>query len=54
MMFVVKGKMRFLYGEKEFILDEGDCIFFDSSVPHNGFSRDTNEVECLIAIYTPD
>jgi len=54
MMFVVNGKMRFLYGEKEFILDEGDCIFFDSSIPHNGFSCDTNKVECLIAIYTPD
>ena len=53
MMFVVKGKLRFFYGEQEFILVEGDCIFFDSSIPHNGFSCDTNEVECLIAIYTP-
>jgi transcriptional regulator with XRE-family HTH domain len=54
MLFVIKGKMRFLYNEEEYILDEGDCVFFDSSLPHNGFSRDNNEVECLIAIFTPD
>jgi transcriptional regulator with XRE-family HTH domain len=53
MLFVIKGKMRFLYGDKEYMLDPGDCVFFDSSVPHNGFSRDAKEVECLIAIYTP-
>ncbi len=54
MLFVLKGKMKFLYGDEEFNLNEGDCVFFDASIPHNGFSRDNNEVQCLIAIYTPE
>lgn len=54
MLFVLRGKMRFLYGEEEFTLESGDCVFFDASIPHNGFSCDNREVQCLIAIYTPE
>ena len=54
MLFVLKGKMKFLYDDEEFILEKGDCVFFDSSIPHNGFSCDNKKVECLIAIYTPE
>lgn len=54
MLFVLRGKMRFTYGEKSYVLEEGDCVFFDASVPHNGFSLEDKEVECLIAVYTPE
>lgn len=34
MEFVLKGKMKFVIGNKTEILNEGDCVYFDSSNPH--------------------
>lgn len=53
MLMVLKGKMEFYYGDQRFLLDEGDCLYFDASVPHNGFCREGDQVECLLVIYTP-
>ncbi len=54
MLFVLSGKMRFMYGGEEYKLNKGDCIFFDANVPHHGYSLDGKDVECLMAIYTPE
>jgi mannose-6-phosphate isomerase-like protein (cupin superfamily) len=53
MLLILKGKMEFYYDDQKFLLDEGDCLYFDASVPHNGFCRDGDKVECLLVIYTP-
>ena len=50
MIFVLKGKFKLKYGEKEYILDEGDFTYFDSSVPHMGFCEEGDQVETLIVI----
>jgi mannose-6-phosphate isomerase-like protein (cupin superfamily) len=34
MLFVLEGIMKFFYGDKDFIVEEGDCIYFDANVPH--------------------
>lgn len=34
MELVIKGKMKFVIGNKTEILNEGDCVYFDSSNPH--------------------
>lgn len=34
MEFVIKGKIKFVIGNKTEILNEGDCVYFDSSNPH--------------------
>jgi transcriptional regulator with XRE-family HTH domain len=52
-LFVLEGTMKFFHGEKELILEEGDCIYFDSGIPHNAVCLGDKEVKCLIAIYTP-
>ncbi len=54
MLFVLKGSMKFLFGDEEYVLREGDCVFFDAGIPHNGFSLEDRETQCLIAIYTPE
>jgi transcriptional regulator with XRE-family HTH domain len=36
LFYVLEGKIRFLYGDKEYLLKEGDCLYFDSSIPHRG------------------
>jgi len=52
MLFVLQGKMRFKYGDRKFVLEEGDCVYFDSSIPHTGETVDDEELKCLIVIYS--
>ena len=51
-LFVLQGRMLFLHGDKEFILEEGDCVYFDASIPHYGEVYEAEkELKCLIVIY---
>jgi transcriptional regulator with XRE-family HTH domain len=52
MLFVLQGKMRFKYGDKEFVLEEGDCVYFDSSILHTGEPVGDEPLKTLIVIYT--
>jgi len=45
--------MKFLLGNREHTLEEGDCIYFDSSFPHFGESVGCLEAKCFMVIYTP-
>jgi transcriptional regulator with XRE-family HTH domain len=38
MVFVLKGKIKLIYGDKFFILREGDTAYFNPSIPHRGES----------------
>ena len=51
MLFVLQGKMRFKYGSREFALDKGDCIYFDSGVAHIGQPIGDDPVKILIVLY---
>jgi transcriptional regulator with XRE-family HTH domain len=31
---ILEGRLKAVIGEEEIILEEGDCIYFDSSIPH--------------------
>lgn len=53
MMLVIQGSMRFYYGDKEYLLYKGDCVYFDSSTPHYGLPADNREVKCIMVIYVP-
>jgi len=53
MLMVLQGALKFLWGENEYLVEEGDCIYFDSGIPHRGISVGEDEVKCLIVIYTP-
>jgi len=54
MLFVIEGTMKFFYGEKELNVEEGDCVYFDGSIPHYGICDGNKEVKCLMVIYTPE
>ena len=32
--YVLEGRIKVAFGERDFILDEGDCFYFDPTVPH--------------------
>ncbi len=53
MLYVLEGKSRFFYGDKEYILEEGDCLYFNSAVPHYGEALGDKEFKCLLVIYSP-
>jgi transcriptional regulator with XRE-family HTH domain len=53
MLLVIEGTMRFLHGEDEYIVETGDCVYFDSSVPHFGRPADDRDVKCVMVIYVP-
>ena len=50
MLFILEGTMKFFHGEREFIVEEGDCIYFDSGIPHYGICQEDKEVKCLMVI----
>lgn len=54
MLFVLEGVMKFFYGDQVFIAEEGDCLYFDSSIPHYGICQGNKETKCLMVIYTPE
>lgn len=53
MLFVLEGTMKFFHGEKELIVEQGDCIYFDAGIPHYGICQGNKEVKCLMVIYAP-
>ena len=53
LLFVLEGTMRFQYNNQEYIVEQGDCIYFDASLPHFGESRGDKKVRCLMVIYNP-
>ena len=53
-LFVLEGTMKFFHGDLELIAEEGDCLYFDASVPHHGICQGKKEVKCLMVIYTQE
>jgi transcriptional regulator with XRE-family HTH domain len=53
LLFVLEGKTNFFYGDKKYLLREGDCIYFDSSFPHRGEGVGKKPARALVVIYTP-
>ena len=35
-LFVIQGRMKFIHGAETVIAETGDCVYFDSSIPHFG------------------
>jgi transcriptional regulator with XRE-family HTH domain len=53
-LMVLEGTMRFMHGEREFLVEEGDCIYFDASIPHFGIAEESKPVKCLMVIFSED
>lgn len=51
LLFVLKGTMRFIYGDNEYIVEEGDCVYFDGNVPHHGEAYGGEEAVCLMVMH---
>ena len=51
MIMVLEGTMRFTHGDQEFLVEEGDCIYFDASVPHRGIADGSEPAKGLMVIF---
>ncbi len=52
LLYVLEGKTNFFYGEKKYLLREGDCVYFDSSIPHRGEGVGKKPAKALVVIYS--
>ncbi|MBL7226270.1 MAG: cupin domain-containing protein, partial [Desulfobacteraceae bacterium] len=50
LLFVMEGTMKFLHGENEYLMEKGDCIYFDSGIGHRGFALGGREAKILMVI----
>ncbi len=51
---VIKGTLKMIIGDRTETLSEGDCIYFDSSVPHNEIAVGGQECEFYAIVIAPD
>ncbi|MCL2697168.1 MAG: XRE family transcriptional regulator [Oscillospiraceae bacterium] len=50
MNLILKGKLKFTIGDKTEILEAGDCVYFDSSVPHGMVATGGADCEFLAVL----
>ncbi len=53
LLYVLEGKLKFFYGEEEILLNTGDAVYFDSSVPHRGETVGKKQAKTLVVISQP-
>ncbi|MDR1332573.1 MAG: XRE family transcriptional regulator [Tannerella sp.] len=52
-IFVLAGVIEISYGKQAYVLEEGDCIYYDSIVAHNVHAAGSEPARILGVIYTP-
>ncbi|MEW6664057.1 MAG: XRE family transcriptional regulator [Thermodesulfobacteriota bacterium] len=50
-MYVLEGKHELIYGEQHFIMEKGDCVYFDADVPHTGKSLGKRKAKLLAVMF---
>ena len=51
-IFVMEGDLEFTLGGKVHMLKEGECIHFNSDIPHKLKSLSNDPTRCLVMLYT--
>ena len=49
-IFVLEGKMKFIYGDKTYLVEGGDSLHYDARIPHGVKLIDNKPVKYLLAI----
>ena len=52
-IMVMQGMLEISYGNKTYILEEGDTIYYDSIIPHHVHAYEGQAAKILAVIYTP-
>ena len=51
-MHILEGPFELIYGNETYILEKGDSVYFDSSVPHCGRSIGKERAKILVVLYS--
>ena len=51
-MYVLEGRHELIYDGKKHIMEEGDCVYFDASVPHTGKSLGKKKAKLLAVMFS--
>jgi len=51
-ILALEGEVEFFYGDRSFLLKEGDSLYFDASVPHSAVSLTDKEAKLLCVVYS--
>ncbi len=54
MLYVLKGTIRFIHGNRELIVEEGDCLYYDAGIAHLGEPIGSEDFVGLLVIFTPE
>lgn len=52
-IMVMEGTMEISYGKHNYLLEEGDSIYYDSIVPHHVHAYEGGRAKVLAVIYSP-
>jgi uncharacterized cupin superfamily protein len=50
---VVEGELQILLGENRYVLNKGDCIQFNSGIPHRYINESESETKLIVVITPP-
>ena len=50
LFYVLEGTIKFFYQDETYLLHEGDCIYFDSSIRHRGEGVGKKPAKALVVI----
>jgi len=50
-MYVLEGKHDLIYDGKHYLMEKGDCVYFDANVPHTGRSLGKKKAKLLAVMY---
>lgn len=50
LFYILEGKINFFYGDEKYLLCEGDCLYFDSGIPHRGEGIGKKPAKALVVI----
>lgn len=50
-VYVMEGKLEFVYGDETYMLEQGDHVYFDCCIPHSGRSIGEKKAKLMVVIY---
>jgi transcriptional regulator with XRE-family HTH domain len=53
-LFLLKGKLLFIYEDQKIYMEEGDSLYFDASRNHFARNIDKSDVEVIMVICSPE
>ena len=51
-IYVLEGRLEMFYKGRSYIMEKGDCAYYDSDVPHSGRSIGEKKAKLLVMIYS--